>query len=153
MTTDLIEHATRLLERESTRCMGGEPLCARTRRDTGACISLEAFLALLERRPDRFMVIRTEPVMLDEADWILAGRAAYAATLAAVRSSAHLVMLADRPADEAASLTGNDRLLADVHAALADLLHAPDMDDSLRRAANQAVQEMQVIRSGMEQCS
>jgi hypothetical protein len=149
--TDLLEHVTRLLEREPTRCLSGEALYTRARRDTAASISLNGFISLLDGRPERFRVIRTDPVILPDADWSAEGPVAYRAAMAAVRSSAYLVMLTERPTDEPAIPDSPERaVLADAHAALADVLRAAAGDEALYRAACEAVQELEYVRRRLE---
>jgi hypothetical protein len=144
---DLLEHAAHVLENEPTRCMQTESLYDRTRRETGASISMVRFVAALEERSDRFLVLRTA-TLLDTTGWNAAEVSTYRHALASVGAAATFIALAERPPDEAATPAGDGAgsILADVHEGVAAVLRVAPPGGPLHTAAAAAVQEMDLLR-------
>jgi hypothetical protein len=144
---EIIEHATRLLSHVPARCLSADVLYDRTRRDLGMTLPFDQYLEQLRLQPDRIAVLTCH--FGDRAGWAAAERHTYdAAVSRAGLSLEPLVMLAATdPADDELKApprecTPEHELFSDIHAALAELLHAAVDDDALRIAAGGALAEL-----------
>jgi hypothetical protein len=145
---EIIEHATRLLNHAPARCAGADELHGRTCRELAVDLPFSRFVELLQRRPDRFVVLACQFGM--RTGWADPEREAYDTAMAqAGLSAAPLVMLAAR--DTMAELEGvidttqasGREHFADVHHALLQLLHSAADDGALRDVVGGAMGELE----------
>jgi hypothetical protein len=149
--SEMIEHATRLLERAPARCLGADVLHERTRRDLGMELPFDRYLEQLRQWPDRVAVLACQ--FGERVGWAGPERDAYdAAMTRAGLSPAPLVMLTARepagglePAPCPACSPGHE-LLAELHTALVELLHSAVDDGALRAAVGGAMAELETAR-------
>jgi hypothetical protein len=126
---EILDHACRLLSGEATRTLSGRMLYRRTTVALGIDITYRRFLDVLSARPDRFIVAADRTRVGDR--WNARELRHYAAMLEDARlARGEVVMLADVPGEQdrrpAATLEPLGAMLADVHAALTDLLRVED---------------------------
>jgi hypothetical protein len=146
--SEIIEHATRLLHHAPARYLSADVLYERTRRDLGTPLPFDQYLEQLRLHPDRIAVLACQ--FGDGTGWAATERAAYDAAVArAGLSLTPLVMLAayDPVAELAPAppqpCPPEHQLFADLHAALAELLHSATDDDALRCAVGSALAELE----------
>jgi hypothetical protein len=149
--SEMIEHATRLLERAPARCLSADLLHERTRRDLGMELSFDRYLGQLRQWPDHVAVLACQ--FGERVGWAVHERDAYdAAITGAGLSPAPLVMLVARaPSDELEpaprpASSPEHELLAELHSALAALLHCAVDDGALRAAVGGAMAELETAR-------
>lgn len=156
MKPELIEHATRLLQQASTRCMDAVMLHGLVQRDLGIELPFRRFMDTVRERPDRFAVLSCPFAVHEQRGWDGREQAAYAAALARAGLSSSTITLAERPADpmlvpqESTAQTRPD-LLTELHTALADLLLAAADEPVLRDAVGGAMAELVAVRNRLDQ--
>jgi hypothetical protein len=160
---ELLDHVLRLLRRAPTRCLPADVLLHAVRRDLRTEIAAGRFLDGLATAQEQLAIL---PALAgDRGVWSQAEAAAYdAATAAAGVSMAPLVMLRRLPpmpnaepagsawraeeeqADDRSPDDTQHALLEELHAGLAELLHAAPGDDALQAAVGGALSELEAAR-------
>jgi hypothetical protein len=150
---ELIEHATRLLERAAGGTMPADALYARLCSEAGLDVGIEGLLRHVREATDTFVMLPAAAAMVDDSAWSPSDRSTYAAALAAAGlSAAPVIMLAERrsagspatgdAARQPAPAEGGDTplhaLLGELHDGLVDLLRAYG-DADLRNVVTGAI--------------
>lgn len=124
-------------------------------RDLGIELPFRRFMETIRERPDRFTVLSCHFAVHEQRGWDGQEQTAYAAALARAGMSPSTIALAERTADPMLVPQESEQmqpdLLAELHAALADLLHAASDEPFLRDAVGGAMAELLAVPNGLDQ--
>jgi hypothetical protein len=165
LNIELIEHASRVLERTTGRTLAADALYERVSREAGLNVGLACLLTCVRGAADRFIILPAAAPLDDDSGWIANERSLYATAMAeAGLSSAPTIMLAERPIDhslaeqrrptvqpagwdDGATIdTTHAGLLSDLHGALSDLLRSADEDQELQRMVSSSLASLEAYR-------
>jgi hypothetical protein len=162
---ELIEHASRVLERTTGRSLAADALYEKVSREAGLNVGMAYLLTCVRAAADRFIILPAAASLDDEAGWVADERALYATALAeAGMSSSPTIMLAERPVEDhlveprrptaqradwdgcATADCDHARLLSDLHGALSDLLRGAGEDPELQRMISSSLAGIEAYR-------
>jgi hypothetical protein len=145
---DWIEHAVRILRYAPAHSMAADRLRERIRQETGVDVGTTMLLQSLRARSDRFMVLLPAFEVGEQPAWRAGERALYERALAAAGLTAPTVMLAPEPVarDDLRPPPAPGEALADVQAAVAELLEANGGDAEFTEALSLAVVQLDAAR-------
>jgi hypothetical protein len=165
LNIELIEHASRVLERTTGRSLAADALYERVSREAGLNVGMAHLLTCVRGAADRFIILPAAASLDDDSGWVANERSLYAMALAeAGLSSSPTIMLAERPADDgleeprrptvqradwdggATVDAAHAGLLSDLHGALSDLLKSAGEDQELQRMVSSSLASLEVYR-------
>jgi hypothetical protein len=165
LNPELIEHASRVLERTTGRSLAADALYEKVSREAGLNVGMAYLLTCVRAAADRFIILPAAASLDDESGWVANERALYATALAeAGMSSSPTIMLAERPVEDhleeprrptaqradldcgATADSDHARLLGDLHGALSDLLRGAGEDPELQRMVSGSLAGIEACR-------
>jgi hypothetical protein len=133
--------------------MPADRLCERITAETGLGIGVPLFVETLRARPERFAVMMPPFSVREQSGWRTAERTAYERALADAGLSAPVVTLAAALTQDTEALPAPGAppgSLADVHAAVAELIEQNGADEEFVEALATAVAQLEAVRLVLE---